>query len=616
MAATVTDGGATDVIAYLAARDGGQVDRVVDLVGRRGATVLALDSLAIADCTRLALPWSTMDDWLTAHTRVEMLRKSHELAHTWYLDEAEALTIDGICLPSLDHYQISRFFFLHLLQLELWKALETAGVERLHHFRSARFDGDDNYGLPDSIGAYWSWAKSDTLRSEPLELPEGPSQARLIGRRLLEKAIRYSHSALRGDVRRPLTSRRADAIVIAATEGESFRFTSVKKQAEEAHPRVAAVLIEPDWPTAWRRGRLWGTPVFPGPRATVGAPPAGFAAAVERLASLENRPSTAAMASCRPFFDHFVEHRWPWILANIDAWVPIWEAAPPRLVLCSACPDARPQFPAIAAHRLGIPVAHLPHAANDVGEGVVSENRLYSYELHRKAFEDTGVPTHSLLRAAGLVPTHSYAPSSVPRIGDEKATIGLVLVDPIGLPEARLPLTTPYVYHREQLQALCSLTVPAAAQQLGVRLLVKPHPNFPDQALLDVASSAAPGLEVLDPGVDLFTLLDRVDFAVSLNYIGSAMVHILRAGLPTILYWTAPTLHERTPNPHPELFRDAGEVVTTEAQLWATIMRLATEPEYSTGLSARSAGYAARELSDDDAPSLVAVLRRLVAEPT
>ncbi len=109
----------------------------------------------------------------------------------------------------------------------------------------------------------------------------------------------------------------------------------------------------------------------------------------------------------------------------------------------------------------------------------------------------------------------------------------LALLDTTGVG----PNLVPLISLQAQLNALKVLAAAPADLTERLDLYIKVHPFYQD---LEIVAAAGKDLlkRVLPPKADLHELISEASLVVAVNYVGSALVHVLRAGRPLLYLLT------------------------------------------------------------------------------
>ena len=267
----------------------------------------------------------------------------------------------------------------------------------------------------------------------------------------------------------------------------------------------------------------------------------------------------------------------------------------PRAVVTSALFDAESQLPAEAANHLSIPTFAIPHAGAMIAEKTISSRYiLYSCKTQKSAFEYKDIEANRLFACRDTVAKNDYKTRSIATTSKNNGWRVLALRNPCG-PDGCLLPSTNIRYH---LNALHVLANPPAdiAEQLSLH--IKVHPNYPDSELYDFPEIEL-SQHVLPADSELHEVLQQTDLVVSVNYAGSALIHVLKSGKPIIFLRT---MWQQEPDL--ELFLPAGRTVRTHNQFWSSIKDFFTKPEDAAQMVSNARNFCSNYLDDSGYPDI------------
>ncbi len=99
-----------------------------------GYALLALDTQAMALATRAGVPYTLLDDWLDPETIVNAIQGARDCGTRWFEPARGEFTVDGLCLPQLDRYNMDWFWQDAFLSLELASRVKSAGITKFKFF--------------------------------------------------------------------------------------------------------------------------------------------------------------------------------------------------------------------------------------------------------------------------------------------------------------------------------------------------------------------------------------------------------------------------------------------------------------------------------------------------
>lgn len=576
-----------------------------------GFTLLALDSYSALAASRAGLEFTTIDDWLELDDRGQAISDAYEWAQGWFAANDDDYKVDGICWPDFDFLAMIEFWTEFSLQVHLGRAFISRGVGLLRFTRSKGRRPSTSHGPADTFGAYWQHHLSSDIDVSMEPTPVIGEILRDLPPRARRKLGRIYRAAISGRLWFRPPALPVNALILAATEGESERFTEFVSSVKGSGLPVAAILLEHDRAMAINRSLSWGIPVSPGLRAETSDVGKVFLDAVARTSELSKDFTWGkAFAGCEFHFAYYARTRWPELVKLKEAWDRLWSSIQPRAVITSSLETAESQLPAETAKRAGIRSIAIPHAGVHVKHRgrMSAETLLYSNPLQGKGYAAVGVPDERLRPCRGVVMAHEYPLNRAVEAPPQGAARILALFDAISYGSPGRVLTVPLVCHREQLVALGALKDQPA--HLNVDLRLKVHPAFPDLELVKiVGGKVADRIVPLD--ADLNSLLRSTDLVVSVNYVGSALIEAARLSRPTILLWTSPMLSRQHHNPYPHFFREMGLVLEDSERFWDEVAAFLTDGTVRSELGRKIEDFAARMIADEEMPSPIEVLHDL-----
>jgi hypothetical protein len=573
------------------------------------STFLAMDSGAMRALRRHDVPFEMLDDWLDLDARQRILRQSIDLANTWFRPVEDAFTVSGQCWPAVDKHIMFDFWKEVVIQVELARAIKDRSVAEVYFVKHAGSAASVGFGPADTFGECLRVALPNALGIQ------GRGGVGRTGDPIAVRAVRKMSRSARAwrQLRSPLPGP-SPVVFVASAGQESERITSiVRALAAKLDGRVLGVTLEPDRGLAAQAQRAWGVAVRPGPALYPGAGPRAFLRAIELLRAKTPDPTVRIALDACPFhFQYYAKKRWPRLVGNLQGWLDMWDRLEPGCVISAGPDTAQPQLPGLAARLRGLASLAVPHGALETRQvGFLGPaTQLAANPLQAEGFVRSGVPVETILRVRDVVSPNEYAVAD--RASGDGPPPGrcIALLNPVSYAAEGRGLMDLYVTHGDQTQALWALDNLRSLPEGSIS--IKLHPGFPDLALLE---ANAPDLtdHLLPLTSDLATELDRHELVIGVNYIGSALFHVVAAGKPLILFWTSPLLRDPEVHPYSALIRRAGLVVPDEAQLRVAVSRFFSEEGFSEELRTRSQRFASKWLSDTGQPALSEVVSGLLA---
>lgn len=271
--------------------------------------------------------------------------------------------------------------------------------------------------------------------------------------------------------------------------------------------------------------------------------------------------------------------RWLGYEAQVRTWIQILERRSTEVVICSTTRGVGRglyEVPGEAASRLDIPVVTLPHAMRPFRARRLQVESPWRdavpYDISSWESNTTDHPTRGVFIQREY-PAARRRPAEATRRDRLRV---LFLVDQ-GLESTCL---------REAVTALYA--------DPNIQIRIKGHPSESPVGFPEVRDL---GIPLEDPLSDLAMLLESSDVVVSPDYAGSALIHVLDAGKPLVLWWRSRMLTESWAERQAYVlqpFRDAAETVTSAGELRGLIRRLQSDRRLLVELAARSGAVAER----------------------
>jgi hypothetical protein len=595
---------------------------------REGYTLLALDSGAMAAAVAAGLDYTLMEDWLSPESILRGIEDAAACETGWYEPARDEFTVDGICWPEFDHAAMM-WFWQNVTLAEAFARVFTDREGRElkifgNRFRRAAVFNDSS----DAFNAIWK----HELDAKVVELKRGG----LFPENLLSQIRENSFRRLRGLLSRSTGSTQELAstflqgsIVLVLGQLEARRFTHIAQNLLERFPgRVAAALGGPyqevademasilgvpvatgaPWPLAPRWLWFWDSLALSGDSHVEKRFRRGY-----RIAFAASRGKTweKALRYCRFHFKYFFGHRWPVLHSKTFAfWSNLWSRHRPRAVMVTNVWSSYYLSACLAAKRLGVPTLLAAHGGVQLLppgiENLFRMDRvLYESDLQRSIYAAAGVSDTKLIPCRGLIAENEYETHKLRSYSADNKWRVLALLETTGVGPNLIPL----ISLRAQLNALKALAAPPADLSDRLDLHIKVHPFYQDLEII-----AAAGGELLDSVLpakaDLHELISEVSLVVAVNYVGSALLHVLRAGR-TVLYLL--TEHEpllKRPDRRFDIFMEAATVVRTADEFWAAVRDFFSDSAAAERMRLKSQLFARHFLDSNDAPEIGEALNR------
>ena len=590
-----------------------------------GYELLALDRPAVSLLLRGHLPFRTVEDWLgTADPQgLDPASAAGRAAEGWDEHVPDALTIDGVHWPMLDHLQQPTIWLALTVALRLTDVIRASGVTRFRFVRGHTTDLSAVTAAPlAAVAALWARLLPDA--ADPYDLPAPGWRTRLrvrisgsrLGGPLRTARARADERRFSRVARRLRAGTASDRLVLLLLPGrELLRSGPILDRVADA---AGTTLVAVPWmasPTLTAEaGRLSGRPWLPTPRLESGgsADERVLREGVRRnlalhdlgeLEAIRTEVGSALDGLARGWAAQARRLRWAQRMLRRLA---------PALVVTTRL-DVAYEIATEAARIAGVPTLTLPHGVQEWSPPGRLAHR--PGVAHVAGIRNPTAPAGTYRVCADALIRYEY-PHRVERVvldaaGTRTLTV-LALTEGFGVEHVpSLGIRT----HERALHALARAAERAGPQ---VRVLLKPHPGTPDEEHLLLASSGSDAIRTLPREADLFEAMAASDLVIGVNAIGSALVHAVASGAAVVRLSTQP------------LYRADG-ALWQESRAWAAfwdevtlsvddedavaqlLIRAATDPAVLETLRDRSRSAAARLLAADGAERVSDVVAGLLA---
>ncbi len=595
---------------------------------REGYSLLALDSGAMAAAAGAGLDYTLMEDWLGPEKILCAVEDAALCETGWYQPARDEFTVDGICWPEFDHVAMMWFWQNVMLAEAFAKAFIGRDGRELkifgERFRRAAVFTDPSY----VCNAVWK----DELGAKVVELKRG----RLFPENLLTQIRDNAFRRIRGLLGRSAESAQdtvsdflEGSIVFLLGQLEARRFTHIAEDLLKRFPaKVAAVLGGPYQEAADEMTSILGVPVASGapwplsprwaffPNLLLSASGSslkkrfrhGYQLAVE---ASHNKPWDKALRHLRFHFKYYFGHRWPVLHSKTFAfWSAMWLKYRPRAVVVTNVWSSYHLSACLAAKRLGIPTVLAAHGGVQLLPPCIEnlfqmDHVLYESSLQRSIYADAGVSYRKLTSCRGLIAANEYETQKLSHWSANNKWRVLTLLDTTGVG----PNLVPLISLRAQLNALRILEALPADLTEKLDMYIKVHPFYQD---LEIVAAAGKDLlkRVLPPKADLHELISEVALVVAVNYVGSALVHVLRAGLPLLYLLTEHEPMLKRPDRSFDLFMEAATVVRTADQFWTAVRDFFSDDAATERMCMKSQVFARHHLDSSSASEIGEALKQ------
>jgi hypothetical protein len=586
---------------------------------QKGYTLLALDSDAMAAATAVGLDYTLMDNWLGPEKILKALEDATLCESEWYEPARHEFTTDGICWPEFDHVAMMSFWQNVMIAEASAKSFIDKGCRELRFFgnrfrRPAVFTASS-----DVCNIVWQYE----LGEKAVEIKRG----RLLPETPLAQIRDNVFRRIRGLIGKSGISSRVEdpafleeSIVLVLGQLEALRFRGIVGDLAKSFPgKVAAVLGGPYKEAADEMASVLGVPVATGalwplsprwvlfPNLLSSAVDSGLRERFARgyqlaLTASRDKPWEKALRHLKFHFRYYISHRWPVLhIKSFAFWLNLWSRHRPKAVIVTHVWTSYYLSACLAAKRLGIATFLATHGAIQllppaIEKLFVMDHVLYECGLQRSIYEKAGVPDAKLFGCRGLIAANEYETQELSRWSGSTGWRVLALLEPTGVGSNLVSL----ISLRAQLEALRALNSPPGDLAERLDLALKVHPQYQD---LEIIAAAGGDLvrKVLPPNADLHELIAQASLVLAVNYVGSALVHVLRAGKPVIFLSTEYEPILKRPDRRFDIFARGNVVVRNADQLWAAVREFFADPAIAKRMSLTAASFRKTELDSSNA---------------
>ena len=589
---------------------------------REGYTLLALDSDAMATAAAVGLDYTLMDDWLSPETILRAIEDAAICETGWYEPARDEFTADGICWPEVDHVAMMWFWQNVTLAEAFAKAFADRDGRELKIFGN-RFRRPAVFTDPsDACNAIWK----HELDTKVVELKRGglfPDDLLSQIRDNLFRRIRGLLSGSTGSAQGRDSAFLEGSIVLVLGQLEARRFTHVAQDLLRRFPgKVAAALGGPYQEAADEMAAVLGVPVAIGapwplstrwvlfPKLLLSAEGSSLEKRFRRgyqlaLAESQDKPWGKALRHLRFHFTYYFGHRWPVLHSKTFAfWSNLWSKYRPAAVVVTNVWTSYHLSACLAAKRLGIPTVLAAHGAvqllpTGIGNLFRMDHVLYESGLQRSIYASAGVSDWKLSPCRGLIAENEYETHKLRPYSPNNKWRVLALLETTGVGCNLAPL----ISLRAQLQALRALAAPPADLAERLDLVLKVHPYYQDLGIIAAAGGDLRN-KVLPADADLHELIAQSPLVVAVNYVGSALVHVLRAGRPVIFLSTEYEPLLKRPDRRSDVFMDGATLARTADQFWAVVKEFFTVPSAAERMTLKAMDFRSAQLVCEEAPEI------------
>lgn len=592
-----------------------------------GYTIVPLDSPAVSLASELELPYQLLEDILGRTAFHDALEKAAFCERNWYHSSREAFTEDGVCWPEIDSLSMRWFWQDAMVALELAQFLRRHQAEELSLFdplilRSPQVSlgSSDTWGALLAAELPGKVKKIKRLSSLRFAWWYG-GLLRLIGRKLNNRMFRRSSAVPEGmpDVTKKFL------LVVSSQEFHRYG-QMIRDLATNMPEHVAVVVIGGRSKSVVEFGKECGIRVHAGPLSLPGTlVPDLFPLVPTRAMSELGRRFMAAYriavrkAGGKPWeqplsalefhFTYYCGFRWPMLHRNhFSFWTNLFSQGKPVLLLIPSQGQGEYRLVIEAARRHGIGTCLIPHAGVPrVDTDGHSDYWVFQHRAQKSFMKKLQVPENRLIGIRGIFSENEYAVSPATGLMTNDRLRILALLDDT---TACTNSVVKDMSLSDQLAALRILGECPADIASKIDLALKVHPGWGD---VDIIAAVSYGLadKILPVSSDLISILRNTDLVIAVNYYGSALISVLRSGVPIIFLCTATKWIDSQAAASVDTFLAGGVFVGNAREFWDVVRNFLSDPEIACELSEKSRRFGEEWLSEQDFPSVVDWLQQI-----
>jgi len=570
---------------------------------------LPLDASAYKFVKQEKLPFILIDEWIKDESLIRVREQATEWEDDWYRHFQNSFTSNGICWPIFDKESMYWFWRDYALANFFGEKFRSYGGNEIQLFA--------NSILRPSIYYYWSDIHAAVLKQilrdkiKFVKLSEENSDRTYFTSQICP-AITFN---VDNDRKNGITASIIEGkIVFALNPGELHRFKPFIIELSKEFPgQIVIISIFPECKKIHQFSKEFSIPIVTPLHSQFVNFDLGmhFLKIFKQGVIETNVQLLKKLASQVSFhFNYYLRFRWPILDHNYLSWTQLLSDYRPKAIITSQLPDSEAQLPAVAAAYLKIPTLSMPHGGfgGRKGEFVTSDYVLFNSFIQKKVLEKSGIPQKQLQPCRGIIDVNEYPTKNYGETAKKELWRLLVITYPISINQL-----CPAICPGSQIEALKDLNNPPEDISSKIALTIKPHPGWPDLELFSAVSSNLKE-KVSPPNQDLIELLKHIDLVIALNCSGTALTHVLRAGIPVIFFWTDPLIKNGV---DPYLFADlllpGGVLVTSSKDLWKTIRSFFTDLEFANNLIIKAKKFAQENLNESNYPGIGEVIKKMLS---
>ena len=549
---------------------------------KKGFSLLPLDSPGIGFSFKANCPFYLIDDFIQVDELVDCKIKATHYETLWYKNSEYDFSIDGICWPKFDRYAMYHFWKCVTFTIKLAEKISCLGIDELA-FCMNREPLPFLYYYPSDVHAV---ILSNFFSQKVVPIYFDKKINKKAERLLTTQKICFLDNSNNESLN---ISTIQDKVLITINSGEFYRFRPAIEQLYMYFPnKMASVLISPGYEKSIILANNISIPIISPIKSTYSNIDfeKKFINAYNKLVNkLETEYLKKIFCILKFHFSYYCMHRWPVLAQNFQEWSKLWTYKRPKALVLSDLDDSESQIPAEAAKRKGIPTFSIPHS---LGRGnhynISSYTLLASSILKHREYEQLGIPSFRIRSSQLTVATNEYISyDNISAFNKSKRV--LILLDPVFIDNLVDPLIEP----KAQIKAFDEIAAMIQKFSNNISFVVKVHPKNSD---IDFIASYNPFIieKMLPLEADLESIVNSSDIVIAVNYVGTAIYHVVRFKKPIIFFWNDlfyKEIDKQLLIVDIEYFFNAGFLVEKGDELCDALTRFYTDIKFAENLIAK-----------------------------
>ncbi len=602
-------------------------------------TILALDIPAIGIAVQSGVPYTIIDDWLDDNDFEKALADAEFCEKNWFSDAKEEFTIEGICWPEYDHWDLSFFWKEFFLSRALCNKLLDHGVKVFSYIKYDRSKPIFSYFPPNTVGKETFKLilkdKIDLQEINPLNVKKILNKSShifeyinrilkciineklkiIVNRKFIKLFIIHIYNNLRYILNRKFLKISLDDIyekisgniVFVIHPVELFRHSHIIRDYVKNTNEMPVLFLSTDNLFRIIEAEMnFDLPV-------IGSHSIGSTNDASLLSNAyysvkEKSNGKLWEDPIRNFdtnFQYYCTKRWPELIKDIRYWNKILHNFSPKALIVSTVDLPEFQLITILGKIYSIPSFSLPHGGVcDLSD--IPDYLCYDTYIHKIVSQIKGLNEKRLLPVKRLLADHE-SPMNNTSFIKNKTGIQIVVI------------TAAYQFHglipKSKLQGHIDgfsvfKTIPYdLSDKIQIRIKEHPTPLWKNTGLMYAAEIDIPGI-VLPLDTNLHELLKTTDIVIMLNTWSTPIIHALKAKKPVIIFRNV-----KVDAPLEDQFDyPSGIVVTNPDELWECIRNYIHDKEYRDKMTDISTQFSNIYLDDSNYPNLAETIKSKLEE--